>query len=92
MKWIEFIKVQTPGNQNQFLNQEMLKITCSLANKVGLIDVCFSHHSSLLGDFALFLFWESDYKDASGSRTGLNVKRVLNKYGLVNHSVWLINV
>ncbi len=89
MKWIEFIKVQTPANPNQVLNRELLGLARNLTNKPGLTDVAVSRHASIPGDFAMFLSWDTDELEISGSEIGLNVGQVLRKHGLVNHSVWL---
>jgi hypothetical protein len=91
MKWIEFIKVQTSVNQDQLFEQDLKNLVKSITRKNGLDKVIVVRHSSISGDYALFLFWESKSADLSGSNIGLNVGQIFKKYGLVNHSVWLDN-
>ncbi len=91
MKWIEFIKIQTSVNQNQHFEQDLETIIKSIPRRNGLDEMIVVRHGSISGDFALFLYWETEAADLSGSCVGLIVAQVLKKYGLVNHSVWLIN-
>ena len=91
MKWIEFIKVQTSIDQDQLFEQDLKNLIKSIPRKNGLDKVIVVRHGSIVGDYALFLFWKTRDVDQTGSGIGLNVAQILKKYGLVNHSVWLDN-
>jgi len=91
MKWIEFIKVQTSANQDPSLDQALESLIKSIPLKNGLDKLTMGYNGSFSSDFALFIFWETKKIDKSGSEIGLTIKQVLNNYGLVNHSVWLVN-
>jgi hypothetical protein len=91
MKWLEFIKVQAAGTQGQTVIPELLEITAELKKSPGLVETDVYDRASAYGDFAVLLLWDTDQPQHQGSVEGLNLKQILKKFGLVNHSVWIIN-
>lgn len=91
MKWIEFIKVQAAGTQGQTAIPELLELTAELKKSPGLVEADVYDRASVYSDFAVLLLWDTDQPQQEGSMEGLNLKQILKKFGLVNHSVWVIN-
>jgi hypothetical protein len=85
MIWMEFIKVQTSRT----------KVTALLRNFVAECEKChglvkarvFSH--ARVGDCSLCLLWNTSRPEPQGSSIGLHLSSTLQRYGLVDHSVWL---
>jgi hypothetical protein len=91
MKWIEFIKVQAAGTQGQAALPELSELTADLKKTPGLVEADVYDRASAYGDFAVLLLWDTDQPQQEGSMEGLHLKQILKKFGLVNHSVWIIN-
>lgn len=91
MKWIEFIKVQVAGTQGQTAIPELLELTADLKKSSGLVEANVYDQAEDYGVFAVLLLWDTDQPQQDGSMEGLRLKQVLKTFGLVNHSVWIIN-
>ena len=90
MKWMEFIKVQTAGTQEQTATPELLEFVKGLTKTFGLVEAGVYDQASAYGDFAVLLLWDTDQPQQEGSMEGLNLKQILKTFGLVNHSVWTV--
>lgn len=91
MKWIEFIKVQSAGTQRQMAIPDLLERAADLKEMSGLVEANVYDRAEDYGDFAVLLLWDTGQPQQNGSMEGLQLKQVLKTFGLVNHSVWIIN-
>ena len=87
MKWIEIIRVQAAGTQEQ---ATLLEFTADLKKIPGLVEVDVYDQASAYGDFAVLLQWDTEQPQQEGSMEGLNLKQILKTFGLVNHTVWIV--
>jgi hypothetical protein len=92
MKWLETIKVQvatgfeaTIMKEFNISNQSILKNPDRLSPK----KILFYNHALVPGHFIVFLKWDTEYVQTTGSLIGLNLLQSLKAFGLIDHSVWI---
>jgi len=92
MKWLETIFVQAGGGDEKNAENQLRELASTLPTNPdcsGLAEAEIYRHASIRGDFALQLLWKTNQPQSYGSPTGLGLKEVMKKYGLVDHKVWI---
>jgi hypothetical protein len=92
MKWLETIKVQKATGFETAMGKELKVLMKDLLTKtrgLGLEKPHIYNHASIPGYFAIYLRWETEVPQTTGSLLGLNLLQSLKAFGLVDHSVWI---
>jgi len=87
MKWVEIIKLRSAGKDYEPLKAFLSAIAEN--GQRGLIETRIYRHAAWETDWALHLGWESKGPEKNGSALGLRLSQALEKFGLVDHSVWI---
>ena len=90
MRWLEFIKVQAAATQGRGAVPKLLDLVSDLEKTPGLVEAVVCGLASVYGDVAILLLWDTDQSQRRGSPVGLSLNQVLQKFGLVSHSVWIV--
>jgi len=88
MKWLEIIVLRTAGAVDEPMN--LWKQIITLAPIPGLTEALIYTHSSLPGDLAITLNWETDRTPPWGSELAVGLVKELRRFGLVDHSIWIV--
>ncbi len=87
MKWLEIIKVNSPGEGGQIVAGEIRNLlTLSEAGGVQNIRV---FQNAATGDKEIHLYWNSGKAQPDGSAIGTCLVHILKELGLTSHSVWI---
>jgi len=87
MKWLEIIILRTAGTVDQPMN--LWKQIAASSPIPGLTEALVYTHSSLSGDLAITLSWETDRTPPWGSELAVGLVQELRHFGLVDHSIWI---
>jgi hypothetical protein len=87
MKWLEIIIVRTAGMGEHPL--DLLKQIAESPPIPGLTEAMVYRSSSIPGDVAVTLRWETERSHPWGSELGVGLVQELNHLGLVDHSIWI---
>ena len=88
MKYIELIKLRTTGNYSDEIVQILME-TMNINNTTeNHCDIHFFKNTPMKTDFLVLIVSYADIIDPHGSRTGQELCESLNKFGLINHTVW----
>ncbi len=87
MKWMEIIILRTAGTVDQPMN--LGKQIATFSPIPGLREALVYTHSSLAGDLAITLSWETDTTPPWGSELAMGLVQELRRFGLVDHSIWI---
>ena len=87
MKWMEIIILRTAGTVEQPMN--LWKQISAFSPIPGLKEALVYNHSSLPGDLAITLSWETDTSPTWGSELAVGLIQELRRFGLVDHSIWI---
>ncbi len=91
MKWLEAIKFQAAGGQEQGFRHELNTFLDEIRHSSkdsGVLDMMFHENADVPGYFVVHLFWDTEQSPQQGSTAGLHLKQMLKAYGLVDHTVW----
>ena len=87
MKWIEVIKIRAAGTDFKFLKEILLPV--GKLTQIGLSETVIYRNAVLESDWAIHLYWETASPEPNGSVLGLHLSRLVNDFGLIDHSVWI---
>ena len=87
MKWLEIIKLRSPGKDSGLLEELLLSI--DKLGQSGLVEMNTYHHAALETDLSVHLHWESGRPEQNGSALGLRLAQALKEFGLIDHSIWI---
>jgi hypothetical protein len=88
MHWMEMIRLRTTQGKEKGLTTLLFDSARQVEKEGGLLDARVLVNTSIPGDLALNLIWETDLLERHGSRVGLGIAEILKGFGLVEHSVW----
>jgi hypothetical protein len=89
MKWIEIISIRSAEANNELLINELLK-PFNQGDKInGLTCKKIYRNSLIYTDVSIHIHWKTKIVELQGSFIGNHLSKVLEEYGLVNHSIWL---
>ena len=89
MTLVEEIKLRTDVNKKTDARQYLMDTTDGIKSKNGLIEAKIYDHAYLENDFSIQLVWDTETLNFPGSEEGKFLKHNLQRFGLVNYSVWL---
>jgi hypothetical protein len=90
MKWIEIIKVRSPGKVPESLKGFLSGLTKN--GQPGLPETRLYRHGTWETDWALHLYWESEKPQKDGSALGIRLSQALKEFGPIDRSVWIEEV
>ena len=90
MKWLEIIQIRTAQNRSKILVGELTEILSDLRKKQNEAGVILYRHSVLPSEFSLHLVHQSDSGQPQKSKTGLLLSSVAREFGMVNHTIWVL--
>ena len=88
MKYIELIRLRTTGNYSGEIVQILMETMDTNKTAEKHCDIQFFKNTPLKTDFLVLLVYYADIIDPHGSRTGQELCEALNKFGLINHTIW----
>lgn len=88
MKYIELIKLRTTGNCSDEIVQILMKTMDTNKTIDNHCDIHFFKNTPVKTDFLVLIVYYADIIDPHGSRTGQELCKSLNKFGLINHTIW----
>jgi hypothetical protein len=89
VKWIEVIAVRTTAGDAGPIRRHLKRI-CKSLKTPGLVRANILIHACVRGDFAVSLLWETKNPEPFGSTPAIGLARELKRFGLVDHSDWLV--
>ncbi len=89
MNWIEIITLRSNKNNHESLIQELLKPVEEGSAKDGLRAVKVYRNAWIDSDMSIHLHWRSTEAKQQGSILGVAFVKILEEFGLVNHSAWV---
>lgn len=88
MKWLETIKLRSPGNDEGVL-EEFLQLMVKSGQSRELVGIKTYRHAALENDLSVHLYWESDRPEQNGTAVGHQLAQALKEFGLTDHSIWI---
>ena len=88
MKYIELIRLRTTGNYSDEIVQILMETMDTNKTAEKQCDIHFFKNTPLKTDFLVLIVYYADIVDQHGSRTGRELCESLNKFGLINHTIW----
>lgn len=89
MKWIEVIKLRSPGINEELPDKNLLVKLAQVNCAGGPREIQIYRHVTVESDMAVHLIWETGSPESGGSAGGMQIAEFLKPFGLVNHSVWV---
>jgi len=86
MEWVEVIKIQTTQSN---VAEELMIFAEEYETCEGLLEVKVLNHTTV-NDCSLWLCWNTDHTETEGSSIALSLCNTLKKYGLIDHSAWVV--
>lgn len=90
MKCVEIISVRTSGNFDQE-TFAYLRSLCQEATENPFLSANLYRNSSYSGDLAVILSRQTEQSNEDKSRLGLTLADTLKRYGLVDHTCWVMD-
>jgi hypothetical protein len=91
MKWLETISIQVNDRHHQDVRKHLKDLACQLLDSgryPDLISIEVYGHASLRGDHILSLIWHREHMPQSGSALGIQIRAIMQHYGLTDHTTW----
>ena len=88
MKWLEIIEIRTTGKNREEVEAHFQKLMFVI-NREKKLQVKVYTHLNLDTDISIHIIHISQTIDKSGSSLALHIRSAMNKYGLINHSIWI---
>jgi heme-degrading monooxygenase HmoA len=89
MKWMEVIKIQAAGGDQESLERQITELISKIGDCNGMHEIKLYHNAIVDNDACIHLYWESEKAEAHGSAAGLCIIHLLKEFGLISHSVWV---
>jgi heme-degrading monooxygenase HmoA len=89
MRWIEVIKIQTGGCDQESLERQITELISKIDNHDGMKGIKLYHSAQVNSELCIHLYWESEKAEVHGSAAGLCIIHLLKEFGLVSLSVWV---
>lgn len=90
MEWIEIIRLRTQPDAEPSIITTLKEMIRSLNGTPGLDEARIYTHSAVPGDISLHIMWNTVQDIFKESEVGLMIADALSKYGLLDHSIWLM--
>ena len=89
MVWMEMIRLRTTESQSDVALSLLHHSVSRAVEEPGLVQVHLYNSASFRNDLALSLIWNTHVPRQQGSRMGLSIRDTLDRFGLVEYSIWL---
>jgi hypothetical protein len=90
MEWIEIIRLRTQPDVEPSVIQWLKEMIRSMNGTPGLNEAKIYTHSAIPGDISLHIMWDTVQGLFKESEVGLMIADTLRKYGILDHTVWLM--
>lgn len=88
MKWIEVIKLRSPGIKEDIPDKNILVKLAQVNRTGGPREIQIYRHATLESDMSVHLTWITGSPESGESAVGMQIIEFLKPFGLVNHSIW----
>ncbi|MBP1747715.1 MAG: hypothetical protein H6Q52_254 [Deltaproteobacteria bacterium] len=88
MEWIEIIRLRTQPDVEPSVIQWLKDMIRSMNGTPGLDEAKIYTHSAIPGDISLHIMWNTVQGLFKESEIGLMIADTLQKYGILDHTVW----
>jgi hypothetical protein len=89
MKWIEIIVLRTVDKNRDLLESKIQGLINEIEKDVKDQPIKIYRRIPIVSDLCIHLFHDTKQVEASGSRLGLCLVNELQKFGIVNHGIWI---
>ncbi len=90
MEWIEIIRLRTQPDVEPLVIKWLKDLIHGIGGTPGLREARIYTHSAVPGDVSLHMLWNSVQDIFTESEIGLMVAETMKKYGILDHTVWLM--
>ncbi len=90
MEWIEIIRLRTQPDVEPSVIQWLKDMIPNMNGTPGLDEARIYTHSAIPGDISLHIMWNNVQGLFKESEIGLMIADTLGKYGILDHTVWLM--
>lgn len=90
MEWIEIIRLRTQPDVESSIITTLKEMIRNLHGTPGLNEARIYSHSAVPGDVSLHIMWNTVQDIFKESEVGLMIADALRKYGLLDHTIWLM--
>lgn len=90
MEWIEIIRLRTQPDVEPSVIRWLKDMIRGMNGIPGLDEVKIYTHSAIPGDISLHIMWNTVQGLFKESEVGLMIADTLRKYGILDHTVWLM--
>ena len=88
MKYIELIRLRTTGHYSDEIVQILMERMDTMKETDNRCNMHFFKNTPLKTDFLCLIVYNADIIDLDGSLIGRELCELLNKFGLINHTIW----
>ncbi len=90
MEWVEIIRLRTQPDVEPSVIQWLKDTIRDIHGTPGFDQARIYTHSAIPGDISLHIMWSTVQDILKESEIGLMVAYTLQKYGILDHTVWLM--
>jgi len=90
MEWVEIIRLRTQPDVEPSVIKWLKDLIHSIGGTPGLNEARIYTHSAVPGDVSLHIMWNTVQEILTESEIGLMAAEMLKKYGILDHTVWLM--
>lgn len=90
MEWIEIIRLRTQPDIEKSVLGWLKELVQNIRNTPGINEAKIYSHVAVPGDLSLHLKWDTFSETFTESEIGLTIAEALHKYGMLDHTVWLM--
>lgn len=90
MEWVEIIRLRTQPDVEPSVIQWLKDMIRGIHGTPGLDAARIYTHSAIPGDISLHIMWNTVQDIFKESEIGLMIADTLQKYGILDHTVWLM--
>lgn len=90
MEWIEIIRLRTQPDVEKPVIEWLKGLVQNIKDTPGLNEAKVYCHAAVPGDVSFHIRWNKPEATLSESEIGLMVAESLNKYGILDHTVWFM--
>ncbi|THB76447.1 MAG: hypothetical protein D6B25_09725 [Desulfobulbaceae bacterium] len=91
MKWLEVIHLRSTEQDPTLVDNILQQLIEEVHRKKGKGVVQLYKRASVASDVALQIRHDSEQVSLPGSKLGLNLANALKPYGMLNHTIWVLD-
>ena len=89
MKWLEIIHLRSNPHYLEKLLRDLAGPIRETEPHKDLVAIRIYRHPRLDTELVIHIHWKGDPAQAQESALGLRIEKLLNEYGVTNHSIWM---